>query len=254
MVRHRLGAGAQGKYVEGYLHLHSHIFVVNISTLRFPIATDNIVNWDRAVLIAAMIVGFEVDFPWLPLSMMNERAFKATTIYPFPCMVFAFCRLVGVPVWHIDVLKMPSGIISFGLIRDESNKLAPYGGPRPEVHPLGEKLAGMVEQAQAANLATFNSADTTPFESISGDSTAPRSSPSTSSSTLVPIVRVQKLEAQMAKLLHQIQPWMQRSIAEEEERLERKIPHARSERSWWSTIAWTRLNCGFLPNQTPQRM
>ena len=30
-----------------------------------PIAVDNNVTWDRAVLIAAMIAGFEVDFAWL---------------------------------------------------------------------------------------------------------------------------------------------------------------------------------------------
>ena len=40
---------------------------------------------------------------------------------------------------------------------------------------------------------------------------------------MVPLARVQKLEAQMATLLHHIQPWMQRSIAEAEERLERRI-------------------------------
>ena len=30
-----------------------------------PTAGDNIVTWDSAVLMAAMIAGFEVDFAWL---------------------------------------------------------------------------------------------------------------------------------------------------------------------------------------------
>ena len=30
-----------------------------------PAAADNIVTWDRVVLINAMVVGFEVDFMWL---------------------------------------------------------------------------------------------------------------------------------------------------------------------------------------------
>ena len=30
-----------------------------------PTAVDNIVTWDSAVLMAAMIAGFEVDFAWL---------------------------------------------------------------------------------------------------------------------------------------------------------------------------------------------
>ena len=49
-----------------------------------PTAADNIVTWDRAVLMAAMIAGFEVDFAWLLQAVMHERAFKVTTTYPFP--------------------------------------------------------------------------------------------------------------------------------------------------------------------------
>ena len=49
-----------------------------------PTTVDNIIKWDRAVLMAAMIVGFEVDFAWLLQAFMHERAFKDTTTYPFP--------------------------------------------------------------------------------------------------------------------------------------------------------------------------
>ncbi|WMV08174.1 hypothetical protein MTR67_001559 [Solanum verrucosum] len=41
--------------------------------------------------------------------------------------------------------------------------------------------------------------------------------------TVVPLARVQKLVAQMATLLHHIQPWMQKSIAESEDRMERRM-------------------------------
>ena len=50
-----------------------------------PTAADNIVTWDRAVLIDAMIAGFKVDFEWLLQVVMHERAIKATTTYQFPC-------------------------------------------------------------------------------------------------------------------------------------------------------------------------
>ncbi|KAG5599179.1 hypothetical protein H5410_030549, partial [Solanum commersonii] len=40
---------------------------------------------------------------------------------------------------------------------------------------------------------------------------------------VVPLARVQKLEAQMATLLHHIQPWMQKMIAESEARVERRM-------------------------------
>ena len=63
-----------------------------------PTATDNIVTWDRAVLMAAMIAGFEVDFAWLLQAVMNERAFKVTNTYPLPCMIFSLCRSARVPI------------------------------------------------------------------------------------------------------------------------------------------------------------
>ena len=61
-----------------------------------PTTADNIVTWDRAVLMAAMIAGFEVDFTWLLQAFMHERAFKVTTTYPFPSMIFSLCRSAGV--------------------------------------------------------------------------------------------------------------------------------------------------------------
>ena len=67
-----------------------------------PTAADNIVTWDHTVLMAAMIVGFEVDFIFLLQAVMHERSFMFTTTYLFLCMVFALCRSAGVPIWHID--------------------------------------------------------------------------------------------------------------------------------------------------------
>uniref|UniRef100_M1DQZ6 Integrase core domain containing protein n=1 Tax=Solanum tuberosum TaxID=4113 RepID=M1DQZ6_SOLTU len=54
---------------------------------------------------------------------------------------------------------------------------------------------------------------------------APSSSRSTPQlgANVVPLARVQKLEAQMATLLHHIQPWMQKSIAESEARMEHRM-------------------------------
>ena len=81
--------------------------------------------------MAAMIVGFEVDFTWLLQVVMHERAFNVTTTYPFPCIVFALCRSAGVPIWHIDHINTPPGTIDIGLIRDEANDLAPRRRPPP---------------------------------------------------------------------------------------------------------------------------
>ena len=72
-----------------------------------PTATDINITWDREVLMAAIIAGFELDIAWLLQAVMHERAFKVTTTYPFPCMIFYLCRFVGVPIWHVEQLKTP---------------------------------------------------------------------------------------------------------------------------------------------------
>ena len=132
---------------------------------------------------------------------MHERTFKVTTTYPFPCMMFALCRSAGVPIWHVDHLKTPQGTADVGLIRDEANELAPRRGPCLELPALSDDLADTVAQARTATQA---STDTTPVESISSSSTAPSSSRTAPLPALVPLSRVQKLEAQMVTLLHHI--------------------------------------------------
>ena len=98
-----------------------------------PTCVDIIVTWDRAVLMASMVEGFEVDFSWLLQAVVHERDFKVTTTYTFPCMVFELCRSVGVLVWHIDVIKTLPDTMDIFLIRDEDNELYPHGDPHLKV-------------------------------------------------------------------------------------------------------------------------
>ena len=137
---------------------------------------------------------------------MHERAFKVTITYPFPCMIFAICRTAGVPIWHIDQLKTPQGTVDIVLIRNEANELAPRRGTRPKLPPLADDLVDTVAQARTATQAA--STDTTPVKSIPSISTTPSSSRIAPLPALVPLARVQKLDAQMATLLHYIQSWM----------------------------------------------
>ena len=125
---------------------------------------------------------------------MHERTFKETTTYPFPCMIFSLCRSIGVPIWHIDYLKILLGTFDIGFIRDESNELAPRRGTRPELPLLGKNLADTVAHARTVTQATFATTDTTPVKSILGSSTSPSSSRSAPFPTLVSFTRVKKLE------------------------------------------------------------
>uniref|UniRef100_M1DJI0 Integrase core domain containing protein n=1 Tax=Solanum tuberosum TaxID=4113 RepID=M1DJI0_SOLTU len=155
-----------------------------------PTKADNQLTWDRAIMVATLVARVEIDFARMLLSEIHERAFKTSTTYPFPCLIFQLCRGSGVPIWHCDRLINPTGTLDIGLIRDEANVAAPRREPQIEVPPLGADLADTVGQLGA---------------------------------TIVPLARVTKLEAQMATLLHHIQPWMQKSIAESEDRMETEL-------------------------------
>uniref|UniRef100_M1DDC1 Integrase core domain containing protein n=1 Tax=Solanum tuberosum TaxID=4113 RepID=M1DDC1_SOLTU len=96
----------------------------------------------------------------------------------------------SVPIWHCDKLVHPTGALDIDLIRDEANVAAPRKEP----------------QIEAASMAPSSSRSTPQLGAI-----------------VVPLAKVQKLEAQMATLLHHIQPWMQKSIAEYEARMERRM-------------------------------
>uniref|UniRef100_M1DXE6 Integrase core domain containing protein n=1 Tax=Solanum tuberosum TaxID=4113 RepID=M1DXE6_SOLTU len=70
----------------------------------FPTQADNVLTWDRSVMVATLVVGLEVDFAHMLIAEIHEKAFKSTTTLPFPCLIFQLCRDVGVPFWHCDRL------------------------------------------------------------------------------------------------------------------------------------------------------
>uniref|UniRef100_M1DTS8 Integrase core domain containing protein n=1 Tax=Solanum tuberosum TaxID=4113 RepID=M1DTS8_SOLTU len=131
----------------------------------------------------------------------------------------------GVPIWNCDRLIHPTGTLDIGLIRDEANVAAPRREPQVEVPPLGADLADTVGQAHGGDPIIADHTDTVPASSSQAASRAPSSSRSTPplGVAVVLLTRAQKLEAQMATLLHHIQPWMQKSIAEFEARIERRM-------------------------------
>ena len=45
----------------------------------FPTAVDNILTWDRAVLVAALVAGLDIDVAKLLICLIHERAFKSCT-------------------------------------------------------------------------------------------------------------------------------------------------------------------------------
>uniref|UniRef100_M1DVY0 Integrase core domain containing protein n=1 Tax=Solanum tuberosum TaxID=4113 RepID=M1DVY0_SOLTU len=89
--------------------------------------------------------------------------------------------------------------LDIGLIRDDDSLAAPRREPHIDLPPLEAQAPPSIATSQAAS--------------------SSRATP-TSGSTLVPLARVQKLEAQMATLLQYMRPWMQRSVEESKARME----------------------------------
>ncbi|KAG5600219.1 hypothetical protein H5410_031589 [Solanum commersonii] len=133
--------------------------------------------------------------------------------------------VAGVEINFARMLVHPTGALDIGAVRDKANVAASRREPQVEVPPLGVDLADTVGQAHGDDISILVHTDTVPGSSSQAASMAPSSSRSTPQlgATVVPLARVQKLEAQMAKLLHHIQLWMQKSIAESEARIKRRM-------------------------------
>lgn len=57
-----------------------------------PTNIDTVLTWDRAVLVATMVVKLEVDYAQVLISVIYERDFKTSTTYPFACLIFRYTR------------------------------------------------------------------------------------------------------------------------------------------------------------------
>uniref|UniRef100_M1DJ73 Integrase core domain containing protein n=1 Tax=Solanum tuberosum TaxID=4113 RepID=M1DJ73_SOLTU len=95
--------------VEGQSHIYIDARILNEHDKMARLVTeerqaDNVITWDRAVMVAATVVRLEIDFSLILRGEIHERAFKDTTTLPFPCLIFQLCRDSSVPVWNYDRL------------------------------------------------------------------------------------------------------------------------------------------------------
>ncbi|KAG5571639.1 hypothetical protein H5410_061405, partial [Solanum commersonii] len=128
---------------------------LNFAAKVSPTKADNQLTWDKVVMVAALVAGVEIDFARMLLAEIHERAFKTSTTYPFPCLIFQLCRDSRVPIWHYDRLIHPTKALDIVLIRDEANVAAPRREPQVEIPHLGADLADT-----AANMAPSSSRST----------------------------------------------------------------------------------------------
>ncbi|KAG5596525.1 hypothetical protein H5410_037757, partial [Solanum commersonii] len=82
-----------------------------------PTKADNQVTWDRAVMVAALVAGVEIDFA--RIFARYTRGIQTSTTYPFPCLIFRLCEDCECrPHW---TASPPYSTLDIGLIRDEAN-------------------------------------------------------------------------------------------------------------------------------------
>ena len=70
-----MGGGAQRGHQKVQPYIHGQIYQAIGPSLPTPTVVDNIVTWDRAVLAAALVAGFDMDIARLLLAVIHERAF-----------------------------------------------------------------------------------------------------------------------------------------------------------------------------------
>uniref|UniRef100_M1DTQ1 Integrase core domain containing protein n=1 Tax=Solanum tuberosum TaxID=4113 RepID=M1DTQ1_SOLTU len=189
---------------ETILHwLTSHIAIDEERASRvYPTQEDNVLTWDRAVMVVALVVGFEIDFDRMLIAEIHERDFRATTTLPFPYLIFQLCRVVGVPLWHCDKLVQANKTLDIDLIGDEANIDVLQRETHVEVSSLGLDLIADVEQMHGVDPSPPSTTDDSPASPSQAASRDPSSARVTlsSGSAVMPVARVQKLEAQMTTL------------------------------------------------------
>ena len=84
---------------------------------------DNQFTWDRAVMIAALVVGVKIDFARILLAEIHEGI---QDLHYLPLSMFDFFNCAG---WYCDGLIHPTGALDIGLIRDEANLVEPRREP-----------------------------------------------------------------------------------------------------------------------------
>ncbi|WMV50460.1 hypothetical protein MTR67_043845 [Solanum verrucosum] len=138
---------------------------------------DDVVTWDRAVMIAAIMAGLELYYSRILIVEIYDRDFRTTTNLPFPCLIFHLCMEFLVPIWHCDKFLEGTKTVDIDLIRDDVNLAAPWGEPQVDVPQLGAYLATDVEHLRA---------DDNTFPAPTIDAHAPPSTTTSHAPELIP--------------------------------------------------------------------
>ncbi|KAG5610014.1 hypothetical protein H5410_021295 [Solanum commersonii] len=102
------------------------------STMVSPTKADNQLTCDKAVIVAALVAGVDIDFARMLLAEIHERPFKTSTTYPFP--------------YHIDIVPASSSQDA-SRAPSSSRSTPPLGAtvvPLARLHKLEAQMATLL--------------------------------------------------------------------------------------------------------------
>lgn len=73
---------------DNLMFVEKFIWIFLLHCLYLTVA-DNILMWDRAVLVASLVARFDIHFSRLLLAFFHARSFKALTTYPFLSLILS---------------------------------------------------------------------------------------------------------------------------------------------------------------------
>lgn len=66
----------------------------------WPTLVDNTLTPNHDVLVASILVGYNIDWANLIVEQILEMAMKRSTCIPFPCLIYRLCIESGVEILH----------------------------------------------------------------------------------------------------------------------------------------------------------
>ena len=85
-----------------------------------PTKAENVLTWDRVVMVAALVAGLEIDFARILIVEIHKRPFKATTTLSFQCLIFNLFMDASVLVWYYDRFLEETKTMDISLIQKDA--------------------------------------------------------------------------------------------------------------------------------------
>jgi len=96
-------------------------------------------------MLEAIMGRLVLDFSHFLIVDIHRRAFKTTTVIPFPCLIFQLYRDGIVPICHCDRLTEAIKSVDFNLIKYYANPTTPRKGPYVDLPSFCADLARDME-------------------------------------------------------------------------------------------------------------